>query len=369
MRAAGTSRPKPLVPIRGVPLLERNLTALLYSGFWDIIVAVPAHTPDIVEFARSRGRELADVFGARLRLFEESRPLGNIGAAAEVELEAPELLVVYADNLTALGLDALVGHHRRTGAALTSAVHLESFRVPFGEVEVGDGMILSYREKPERRIQVSSGLYVLGPAAIAGLARGERTEVSWLVSRLLSAGERVAAYTHDAPWIDVNDTEAVARAERLVASHSRAFECRPATPDATVVSALALYGGQVLLERRTPASTRYPGLWDLPGRVLQSVESADHALEQEIGGCLGLATPPGAPACLFDDIDPASRRVYRHMVFVLELAGPLDVSPAGRPLRLAPWREVAAVGPVSSVVTRALACADLAREREPAGSP
>jgi NDP-mannose synthase len=367
MHAAGASRPKPLVPIRGVPLLERNLTALLYSGFRDIVVAVSAHSPEVVEFARRRGRELADVFRARLRLFEESRPLGNIGAAAEVELEVPELLVVYADNLTALELDALVGHHRRTGAALTSAVHLQSFRIPFGEVEVGDGMILAYREKPERRIQVSSGLYVLGPAAIAGLGRGERTEVSCLVNRLLSAGERVAAYTHDAPWIDVNDTDAVARAERLVASHSGAFECRSANPEATVVSALALYGGQVLLEQRAPGSTRYPGLWDLPGRVLQSVESADHALEQEIGG-LGLTTAPGAPACVFDDIDPASRRVYRHMVFVLKLPDRLDVSPAGRRLRLAPWREVGAAGPVSSVVTRALACADLAREREPAGS-
>jgi hypothetical protein len=59
---------------------------------------------------------------------------------------------------------------------------------------------------------------------------------------------------------------------------------------------------------------------------------------------------------------------YRHMVFVLKLPDQLDVSPAGRRLRLAPCREVAAAGPVSSVVTRALACAYLARGRELAGS-
>jgi hypothetical protein len=57
---------------------------------------------------------------------------------------------------------------------------------------------------------------------------------------------------------------------------------------------------------------------------------------------------------------------YRHMVFVLP--DQLDVSPAMPRLRLAPWRELAAAGPVSSVVIRALACAYLARGREPAGS-
>jgi NDP-sugar pyrophosphorylase family protein len=223
MRAAGSSTPKPLVPIRGVPLLERNLLALLHSGFQDIVVAVPAHTQTIADFVRGRCSALAASQGAHLGLFEETTALGNIGAAAEVEHRDGELLVVYTDNLTSLDLNALVRHHGRAGAALTSAVHFEPFPIPFGEVEVQDGLIVAYHEKPERRILVSSGLFVLSPTAIAHIPRGRSTGVSWLANRLLAAGEKVAAFPHDAPWVDVNDLAAIRRAEQLVAD-AEAFQ-------------------------------------------------------------------------------------------------------------------------------------------------
>jgi NDP-sugar pyrophosphorylase family protein len=332
MRAAGASIPKPLVPIRGVPLLERNLVALLYAGFRDLVVAVPSHTPEIAEFVDKRGRALAGVLGARLRLLEETSPLGNIGAAAEVELDSPELLVVFADNLTALPLAALVDYHRRSLAALTTAVHLETFRIPFGEVEVSDGLLVAYREKPERRFWVSSGLYVLGAGAIESVPRGRPAGVSALVNCLMSAGEHVAAFVHEAPWIDVNDTETVARAGRLIASHPDAFECRSQPPDSTVASTLTRDGGRVLLEKRDAGSGRYPGTWDLPGRVLAPGE-----------------TVAATPMCIFDDIDPDSRRVYRHLVFAHQPAEPLSSA--------AFWHDLTEASRLSPVARRALAAA------------
>jgi NDP-sugar pyrophosphorylase family protein len=224
LRASGAFTPKPLMPVRGVPLLEHNLLRLLSSGFRDIVVAVPAHTPEIGQYARTRGQMVADTFGCHLRVYEEISPLGNIGAAAELETGDSDLLVVYADNLTALDLNELIRHHRRTRAALTSAVHREPFRLPYGEVQVQDEMIVAYLEKPERRILVSSGVFVLAPGAIARLPRGQRIEVAGLVIRLLAEGAVVAAFRHDAPWIDINDTAAVARAEQLLADHAEVFE-------------------------------------------------------------------------------------------------------------------------------------------------
>jgi NDP-mannose synthase len=231
MRAAGSTTPKPLIPIRDVPLLERNLLTLLASGFRDIVVAVPSHTPEVGHFVRSRCRALADANHAGLQVFEETHPLGNIGAAAELESRDDDVLVVYADNLTALDLNALVDHHSQADAALTSAVHFEPFRIPFGEVEVQSGMIVTYREKPERRILVSSGVFVLSPTATQHLPRGQRTEVAGLVNRLLAEHERVTAFLHDAPWVDVNDSAGIARAERLVAEYAQLFECQEVTPN------------------------------------------------------------------------------------------------------------------------------------------
>ena len=56
------------------------------------------------------------------------------------------------------------------------------------------------------------------------------------------------------------------------------------------------------------------------------------------------------PPRVFDDFDPASRRVYQHLV----CAGDASVAQGAPPIRGLSWREPRA-GHVSSVVTRALA--------------
>jgi NDP-mannose synthase len=222
MRASGMATPKPLVTVGGKTLLEHNLLALLQSGMRDIVVATPGHSPEIAAFVLGPCRALVSDRGGELRLYEERQPLGNIGAAAEVVCRGSELLVVFADNLTTLDLAAVVRHHKKVGAELTLAVHLEPFRIPFGEVEVRDGMIVAYAEKPEHRVLVSSGVMVLGPAAIARIPRGQATGISGLANRLLAAGARIAALPHDAPWIDVNDLAAAEDAVRLLAGQAAA---------------------------------------------------------------------------------------------------------------------------------------------------
>jgi NDP-sugar pyrophosphorylase family protein len=226
LRASGNFLPKPLVPVGGVALLERNLLVLLSAGFRDIVVAVPSHTPEIAEFVHTRCTMLANARGGGLRIFEEISPLGNIGAASEIAPRDPDLLVVYADNLTLLDLNALVDRHNTEGAALTCAVHWEPTRIPYGEVDVEEGCIVAYREKPERRMLISSGVFVLNTTACSLLPRGRYTDVAWLVNRLLDEQHTVAAFLHDAPWIDVNDAAAVVRAEQLVRAHPNWFEAR-----------------------------------------------------------------------------------------------------------------------------------------------
>jgi NDP-mannose synthase len=228
MRASGSAVPKPLVPVCGVPLLERNLMMLLEAGFRDIYVAVSQQLPEVGRFVEARGAALGASANASVRCLTESQPLGNIGAAAELGGLSRPVLVVFADNLIAFDLAGLLAHHVRSKAALTVATHLEPFRIPFGEVRIVDGRITAYLEKPERWIPVSSGTYVLDPEAVALLPRGQRADVAWLVERLLARGSLVVSFPHESCWIDVNDAASLRRAEELVAAWPGVFAQRPA---------------------------------------------------------------------------------------------------------------------------------------------
>lgn len=218
MRATAGPTHKALALVRGVRLLEWNLRTLLFYGFRDIVVAINPHEPEIAEFL-VRANEIITAAGGALNTYLERAPLGNIGAAREVIGSATALLMLYVDNLAAIDLRALVDYHEAGRYAMTIATHEETFAMPFGELSVDRGEVTSYAEKPSYRIRVSSGTCVLSKRACASIQAGIPTGASALFAALHDAGERIGAFEHSAPWIDVNDAEALARAHQIVEEH------------------------------------------------------------------------------------------------------------------------------------------------------
>lgn len=223
MRAGGNTAHKALVEVAGIPLAEWAVRMLLIHGFLDIAISVNATETEVAGYIQERLCRFASTRRAKIELIIEAKPLGTIGAAREIAEGPDTLLVVNVDNLTSLNLRGLVEYHRAAGAAMTVACHTEEFRIPFGEVTHRSGFVERYAEKPSHRICISSGTYVLGLAAIACIRPAESIGAPDLCERLQSCGEQVAAYAHDDPWIDVNDPDAVMRAEALVDRHRDLF--------------------------------------------------------------------------------------------------------------------------------------------------
>jgi NDP-mannose synthase len=221
MRASGVDVPKPLVAVRGVPLVEHNLRRLLACGFTEIAVSVP-DDGQVRKFAEDRLAALATAAGATLKILAEATPLGNIGCAAMLRGEG-NVLAVYADNLTALDLRQVAAHHEKSSAALTLAAHDERFRLPYGRLDVRDGRVVGYAEKPSIAVTVSSAVAVLGPPATEALSGNRPAGLVDLTMELLRRGLTVAAYRHAAPWVDVNTADDVRRAETLLEEHSAEF--------------------------------------------------------------------------------------------------------------------------------------------------
>jgi NDP-sugar pyrophosphorylase family protein len=213
MRATAGPLHKALVQVSGIPLIERNLQVLLSQGFRDVVVAINEQERAIGDYVETRGVRLASASGAHLQTLWEQQPLGTIGAARLAMEAAQTLVVINVDNLTSLDLQRFAGYHVETGAAFTIATHEESFQIPFGELQLSGNRVDGYIEKAIKPIWISSGTYVVGREACEYIVAGQRTDVPQLVTRLLAAGKHVAAFRHQANWIDVNDANAIKRAE------------------------------------------------------------------------------------------------------------------------------------------------------------
>lgn len=319
MRATA-GRHKGLVPVLGVPLLERNLCTLLSEGFRDITVTMRTGEPDLERYVAGRGRALAAARNARLESLVETSPLGTIGAVAHLAPSSRSVLVVNVDNLTALPLAELAAFHETAGAAMTIASHADVVRVPCGELAVVDGHVTAYLEKPGKPFVASSGTYVLGARA-RSLLDGGRCDIPELVTALIARGEGVRAFPHDAPWIDVNDAALVRRAELLVAGHPERFEHWKESPAAEVAALVLRSATRMLVVRRPAAADRYRDLWDVPGERLGRDDAIPFdGVDRLLGYLRAAADVKPELVASFDDLDVTGGRLIRHHVFVADVA-------------------------------------------------
>ncbi|HEX7035607.1 MAG TPA: sugar phosphate nucleotidyltransferase [Pseudomonadales bacterium] len=340
MRESGSAVAKPLVPVRGVPVLERNVLTLLGAGFTDLHIAVSARRDGVGDFARTRCRALAEALGASLSVVTEEQPLGSIGAASLLTAYT-DVVVVNADNLTALDLRAMLAFHRDSGAALTLAVHDQPFPMPFGEIVADGDRVVAYREKPTLTVRVCSAISVLGREALAALIPGEAIGLPAFANRLLGTNAPIRAFVHQAPWIDVNDLSAAARAEVLLRDRADQFEIWASHPDDEVAALLLCSGRNVALQRH-PA-----GAWCLP----RSAPTSKPAVVQTARSIARRYGVEPLPLATVDDVDTVRKRIIRTHLFSADLA---DTAVAAD-LTWFPQEQVGDLDHVAPLVSRALA--------------
>jgi NDP-mannose synthase len=217
MRDSGVGRPKPLVQVGGRTLLQHAIDWQVRAGLAEIFVAVRSDQVSTLSFLE---RLPPPREGVRISPLVEREAMGNAGALLSLLGRVHRVLFSFADNLCTLDASQLLEHHRAHGATATLAVHLTEVPFPFGVVEVSDGRITSYEEKPRVRRLIASGYGVFDLDGFRGVEVSGPMGLADAIQILLDRGKLVAALRHDRPWVDVNDSEQVAAAHALLSHES-----------------------------------------------------------------------------------------------------------------------------------------------------
>ena len=121
LRPLTDQMPKALVPVAGVPLLQRVILKLKDAGFGDITINIHHRGQQIIDFLHAHRN-----FGLDIHISDERTLLLDTGGGilnARPFLDGDEPFLVHnADILTDADLGALVDTHRRSGAEATLLV-------------------------------------------------------------------------------------------------------------------------------------------------------------------------------------------------------------------------------------------------------
>ena len=210
LRPITDSTPKCMLRIGDRPLLDIWLDALAEAGVHEVLVNLHHHAPVVRAHLAARSGPPA------VRLAEEQELLGSAGTllANRSFVDGEEMfLAVNADNLTDFDLGLLVDAHRDGGAIAT----LSLFRAPrpaeCGVVEVEDGRVVGYIEKPADPPcdLANAGMYAFHPSVLEVIAGPPPKDIGYdLLPRLV--GRARAVIIDGCYFIDIGTPAALERA-------------------------------------------------------------------------------------------------------------------------------------------------------------
>lgn len=161
--------PKPLIPIEGAPVLEREIISLREQGFKDIIMTV-SHMGDKIMNYFKDGSKL----GVSIQYYNEVTPLGNAGAFFKLreQLEDEPFLLLNADAVFDVDFNRMVRYHQEHGGLVTLFTHPNNHPYDSGLIIAEKDMsVQSWLAKEDVRPKyyknrVNAGLHVIDPKVL-----------------------------------------------------------------------------------------------------------------------------------------------------------------------------------------------------------
>lgn len=197
--------PKPLIPLRGVPIIEWQIRYLVHHGIRRIIVCAGYRADQLEDFVAARGR-----LGATVRFSIESSPLGTGGAIRRAEplVRGGSAIVLNGDVITNIDLARM--------ARAPDSVSAVALRTQYGTLDIDGERVSGFHEKKAiAGMWMNAGVYHLSRRVMRGMPRrGSAEDLAF--PKLAARGRLGAVRFPRALWHSVDSHRDLAECEAAI---------------------------------------------------------------------------------------------------------------------------------------------------------
>ena len=191
--------PKPMLHVGNKPILETIIENFSKHGYNEIILSVNYKSHLIQDYFGD-----GEQFGVKITYVHESKRMGTAGALSLIREKLTEpFFVMNGDLLTNINFEHMHDYHLLHAAVATMAVREYDFQVPYGVVNVQDGVITSIEEKPTHKFFLSAGIYMLSPGVLNLIPKGEFFDMPTLFEKLILNQQSVVSFPVREYWLDI----------------------------------------------------------------------------------------------------------------------------------------------------------------------
>ncbi len=208
LRPLTYARPKALVPVLTVPIMENIVRWLKKAGITELAVNLH-YKGDAIEGYFGDGSRS----GVSITYLREDKPHGTAGAVRLMAdfLKEPNdtILVIGCDELIDLDLQEMIRFHKERNALVTISLAWVDDPREFGVAQLdSDGRIVGFVEKPKDwsggRALVNSGVYLLEPEVLDRIPYGSVYDFGkQLFPELVAEGAPIYGFASEGYWNDI----------------------------------------------------------------------------------------------------------------------------------------------------------------------
>ncbi|MBW2970782.1 nucleotidyltransferase family protein [Candidatus Woesearchaeota archaeon] len=205
--------PKPLLKIKGKPIVQHKMENLARYGITSIILSIGYKSEQIMEYFGD-GSQL----GLDIDYSVEENPLGTGGAIKEAAKKTKgRFIALNGDNMEDFDYEKMLAAHIKNKAQITIALYPVEDVTKFGIAELDSERIVRFIEKPAVKEAPSNlnnaGAYIFEPGVLDMLPAGKSSIEHDCFEKMAPKGV-VYAYVHHGQWFPTDDLEKFEKAKK-----------------------------------------------------------------------------------------------------------------------------------------------------------
>jgi dTDP-glucose pyrophosphorylase len=195
--------PKPMLMIGDRPILETILENFIDQGFYKFYISVNYMAERIKSYFGNGSR-----WGVEIRYLEENKRLGTAGALTLMPTCPNEpFFVMNGDILARVNFLAMLDFHNLHRSMATMGVRQFTHTIPYGVVRLDGHSLVDIVEKPQDKVFVSSGIYLLSPEVVQKIPEDVFFDMPTLFQELVNEGWQISGFPIHEYWIDIGRIE------------------------------------------------------------------------------------------------------------------------------------------------------------------
>jgi mannose-1-phosphate guanylyltransferase len=209
LRPLTNSKPKPMLPVGGKPILEHLIEWTKKGGVKSIVICVSYLRKSIEDYFEDGSK-----FGVKIEYAISNKPLATAGQLKTAEeFIDDDFVCMYGDSIFNFSLRSMIKQHVMKKSFVTMSLNEFKTNLPYGVIETSkNGKVVSWNEKPEIKANVNMGCYVMNPNIFDLIPKNKAYGMDDVIKKAMKNKQAVNSFITKKGFTDIGNKESYKQA-------------------------------------------------------------------------------------------------------------------------------------------------------------